>query len=362
MRSVPRWSRIRRAGIWLAAGAIAGAAWFAWQRPAGPDDTARSREIGRAVSVWAASRGLKADESRARDVVQSAGARHWLVLERAYWYPPSRGRTTLRREAERLAASLGLAVRVTLPSSDALNLDFTWPDGRACAAVRLVRQVFVAIVIDDLGYRLDTARRVVSLPCKLTCAIIPLTPHARACAAMASANGKEVYIHMPMQPIYQLPDVPEYRIVIKAGLSQAEVNARIARAFEDVPNAVGMNNHEGSTATTDRGLMDKVMAALKPHDCAFLDSGTIEGTVAYAAAHDAGLRLERRTVFLDADRGPGQIDRAFSLLLQLARRRGQAIGIGHHQFKATLDMLERRIPEAQRDGVEFVYASTLARR
>ena len=30
--------------------------------------------------------------------------------------------------------------------------------------------------------------------------------------------------------------------------------------------------------------------------------------------------------------------------------------------KATLDKLERRIPPAQREGVEFVYASTVARR
>lgn len=362
MRTSGRTDWLRRFG-WLLAGvlvaAVAGALWF---RSGGQDETARGREVGRALAVWASGRGLRADEARARDVTQSVAGRRWLVLERAYWYPPSRSRTTLRREAERLAASLGLTLRTAQPAANAMRLEFTWPDGRACATVHLTRQVFVAIVIDDLGYRLDTARRVAALPCRLTCAVIPLTPHARACAAMAAANGKEVFIHMPMQPLYQLPDVPEYRIVIKAGLSQADVSARIARAYEDVPNAVGLNNHEGSTASADRALMDMVMVALKPRDPVFLDSGTIETTVAWQAAQAAGLRWERRTVFLDAERGPGQIDAAFSLLLKRARTRGQAIGIGHHQFKATLEVLERRIPEAQREGVEFVYASTVARR
>ncbi len=217
----------------------------------------------------------------------------------------------------------------------------------------------LAICMDDFGFSLKSARRVCALPCRLTCAIIPLTGFATKTAEMAAAVGKEVFIHMPMQPTYRLPDVPEYSVVIGAGLSPDEIADRIARARASVPGAAGMNNHEGSLATEDPELMAHVMAVLGPLEFCFLDSMTTVNTTAWKAARDAGLCWGKNGDFLDADRSPPAIEAVFARAVARARRRGRAIIIGHAWSANTIDALERLIPAAQAEGITFVPVTEL---
>ena len=106
-------------------------------------------------------------------------------------------------------------------------------------------------------------------------------------------------------------------------------------------------------ATTDAAFMRDVVAELRPRGVVFLDSLTTGDSVAWRAARDGGLRWMRRSVFLDPDHtSEAAIETQFDLLLARARRRGAALAIGHHQFSRTLNVLERRIPEARRRGVE----------
>ena len=286
----------------------------------------------------------------------------WTFVERGFWHPPRRSARTLRVRLAAWAEAHGLLLRAATTPEGVLTADLALADGRPFARLRSRRQCFAAICIDDLGFSLQTARRVVALPCRLTCAIIPFTPHARAVAGLAAAHGKEVFIHMPMSSPFRVPEVPEYAIMLRPGMDRATITSCLDRAFQEVPNAVGLNNHEGSLATEDPTLMALVMEVLKPRNVVFLDSGTTEKTVAWMAARDGGLRWMRRNVFLDADpRSLQATEDEFARLIRLARARGQALAIGHHQFPTTLDVLERRIPEAQKQGVEFVFASALAR-
>ncbi len=236
---------------------------------------------------------------------------------------------------------------------------FAFPDGREVFALRFARQAFAAICLDDLGYRWEAAKRVVALPCKLTCAVIPLTPHARAVASLAAAGGKEVFLHMPMASRGRMPEVPEYGMMVRGGQTDPQVRANLARAFANLPNAVGMNNHEGSLATEDRVLMAAVMTVVKERGLVFLDSGTTVDSVAWRVARDAGVRWAKRDVFLDDPMPKPAVEAAFARLVALARSRGRAIGIGH-PHPSTLDVLERRIPEAQARGIVFVPVSALA--
>mgnify|MGYP001614653587 FL=1 len=44
-----------------------------------------------------------------------------------------------------------------------------------------------------------------------------------------------------------------------------------------------------------------------------------------------------------------------------ARKHGEAVAIGHHYFRGTLDCLKEGMPRYAKEGVEFVKASALAR-
>ena len=225
-----------------------------WQwRAATPleDDSGRCRQLDRAVRAWAAREGFPPREGSERRQSRDEGGRRWIAVERAYWFPPARSPGTVSRRLRRLAAALGLDCRETGRGRDTLVVAFAFPDGREVFALRFARQAFAAICLDDLGYRWEAAKRVVALPCKLTCAVIPLTPHARAVASLAAAGGKEVFLHMPMASRGRMPEVPEYGMMVRGGQTDPQVRANLARAFANLPNAVGMNNHEGSLATED---------------------------------------------------------------------------------------------------------------
>ena len=63
-------------------------------------------------------------------------------------------------------------------------------------------------------------------------------------------------------------------------------------------------------------------------------------------------------MFLDPDRTPDAIASQWNRLLGRARRNGFAIGIGH-PYPATLELLERVLPEISADGVMLVPLSVL---
>jgi hypothetical protein len=57
----------------------------------------------------------------------------------------------------------------------------------------------LAIIIDDCGQWLDTERAFVALPFPLTLSVLPHVRFGSAIARDASAAGKGVMLHLPMQ-------------------------------------------------------------------------------------------------------------------------------------------------------------------
>ena len=58
----------------------------------------------------------------------------------------------------------------------------------------------VAIVIDDFGLNTDQARCFLELDLPITFSVLPFLPHSIEVANMAHDEGREVMLHMPMQP------------------------------------------------------------------------------------------------------------------------------------------------------------------
>lgn len=213
----------------------------------------------------------------------------------------------------------------------------------------------IAIVIDDLGYHRQRGEAVIRLPVGVTCAIIPGTPHARHLAALAAGNEREVLIHMPMEGTDASRLDPGG---ILAGMSDADVTARVTEALAALPEARGLNNHMGSSITADRAAMTWLMSTLAEHRLFFLDSRTTPASVAEVVAREHGVRTAGRDVFLDNERDLERINARFNELLRIARRRGHAIAIGH-PYPETIAYLERVLPLLEEAGVEVVPVSEL---
>lgn len=215
----------------------------------------------------------------------------------------------------------------------------------------------LAIIIDDVGPDLAVARRLMALDPPVTLAILPYAAAAPVLAREAAEAGREVFVHLPMEPGGL--DDPGPWALSRAQDGQA-IGERVSWAFARVPGATGFNNHMGSGFTSDSLAMARVFAALTGSESlVFVDSLTGPRSVAAQAAREAGFPALRRDVFLDTDRDEAVIAARLEEALALAASRGHAIAIGH-PYAQTLTVLDSLAGRAQAHGVEIVTVSALA--
>lgn len=221
----------------------------------------------------------------------------------------------------------------------------------------------VAIVIDDFGLNYKKTppdEEWMALPGAMTFAVMPESPRTKKVAPLvSSAPSKELMIHYPFDPFQSLKlakDAVDPEDALKTA-------ALLDKAMKQIPNAKGLNNHRSYKATRNRPMMNAFMAQLKPTGLYFLDSKVSEKSVAHAEAAAAGIRAASNDVFLDTAELHTQAFCAKMLrqAVAIARKRGSAIAIGHHYYRTTFDCLKEEMPKHEKDGVEFVFASALAR-
>ena len=215
----------------------------------------------------------------------------------------------------------------------------------------------IAIIIDDIGYRLAEGRRAIALPGPIAYAVLPGAPRGSELADLASRNGKEVLLHLPLEAAnHDGPVEPES---IMLDMSREALHTAFRSALATVPNAVGVSNHQGSLITRHPGHMAWLMQEIRNRqDLYFIDSFTTRHSVALQVAAEAGVPAARRDIFLDHERSIAAVEREFERLKDRARLRGYAIAIGH-PFPETLTVLERQLPLLEQQGFELVSVSEL---
>ncbi|AHM76431.2 divergent polysaccharide deacetylase family protein [Yersinia hibernica] len=205
----------------------------------------------------------------------------------------------------------------------------------------------LSIVIDDFGYRPQNENKVLQMPLPISVAILPNAPYAKEMAVKAHNQGREILIHLPMAP---LSKQPLERDTLQPSMSSEEIQRIIRQAVNNVPYATGMNNHMGSAMTSSLPGMQKVMQELAHYQLYFLDSVTIGNSQASKAAEGTGVKVIKRKVFLDDSQNEAAIRQQFNRAVELARRNGSAIAIGH-PHPATIKVLQQMLPQLPADIV-----------
>lgn len=207
-------------------------------------------------------------------------------------------------------------------------------------------KAYMSIIIDDLGQSSERDQRTLALPGPVTMAVMPDTPHASDFARQAHKAGKTIILHMPMDPA-----TGPY--AWHPGLPTEELARRLDAALLKVPFAAGVNNHMGSRMTAEPTAMAWLMTELQRRDLFFVDSRTSAATVAAAKAQEDGLANVSRDVFLDDVRTTEAITAQLRQGVELARRQGSAVLIGH-PYAQTLEVLEREMPRLKSQGIELI--------
>ncbi len=214
----------------------------------------------------------------------------------------------------------------------------------------------LALIIDDVGLDTAAAARVLALDIPLTIAILPYADAAAATARTAEADGRDVLVHVPMEPLGLDDPGPNALLV---DLSDTDLRARIRWAMARVPGAIGLNNHMGSRFTRDPRAMRVALGAIAGQGPLFIDSMTTPDSRGSAVAEGLGLAALQRDIFLDHVIEADAIQAQLAAAESLARSQGYAVLIGH-PHGLTLDALEGWIGEAREAGFEFVTVTTLS--
>jgi len=219
-------------------------------------------------------------------------------------------------------------------------------------------QPIIAIVIDDMGLDRRRSEQTIALPAPLTLAYLAYAGNLDAQTGAARAAGHELLVHVPMEPGPGADPGPH---ALLTSLTPEELDRRIVWNLSQFTRFVGINNHMGSKATSDRPSMVAVMSKLRDRGLLFLDSRTSGATVAYAEAEKQGIPALQRDVFLDHDPSPIAVRAALDQVEEIARRRGHAIAIGHPK-DATIDALAEWLPDVRARGFALVPVSAVALR
>ncbi|MFI5142405.1 MAG: divergent polysaccharide deacetylase family protein [Thermoanaerobaculales bacterium] len=205
----------------------------------------------------------------------------------------------------------------------------------------------LAIVLDDAGESLEIVQEVAKLPASVAVAVLPNATHSAEVARALSSLGREVLLHMPMEPVANHGTGPGPGAV-EVGLTEDAVRERLDSALATVAVAKGVNNHMGSRATADAATMRAVMIELHRRGLYFLDSRTTADTVAESEARANGVPALHRDIFLDVVGEPDAVQQALTQAMARAREKGSALAIGH-VHPVTLAVLARELPNLPPD-------------
>lgn len=278
---------------------------------------------------------------------------------------PTRSRSTVVRLAPLFA---GMACLLTPVDSSRAAVAYALPALEPARILAPPAQILpqrlpgapeIAIVLDDMGHDIASIRRIAAWPIPLTAAFLPYVTDAPARVAIARAAGKEIFLHMPMQP--ENAAVDPGPLVLRIDQPKAEIRALLDQALARVPGSTGLNNHMGSLFTRMPEPMATVVDWAAARGLVLLDSRTTAESVAAALAAAAGLPHATRSVFLDHVDDPDAIRAQLARAEEQARRVGEAIAIGHPRA-ATLAVLEEWIPQALARGIHFTTVGEIARR
>lgn len=248
------------------------------------------------------------------------------------------------------------------PGHHVVHEDYTGVIHHPAEAPRKNRPVgtgTLAVIIDDMGKGLSEARALMDIGVPLTFAIIPGLPKVRRVAEEARQRGIEVIVHLPMEP----KGYPERRLEANGLLlsqSDDEIAGRVNSYLNEIPQAVGANNHMGSGFTEHRQKMAVVMGVLKERGLFFVDSKTSPVSVGDTVAREARVRAAVRNVFLDNIQESGYITKQLRQAASIARKRGSAIAICH-PHPATIQTLAVELPRLRDEGITFVPVSMLVK-
>jgi len=214
----------------------------------------------------------------------------------------------------------------------------------------------VAIIIDDIGSRANIVEKLQILNIPITVSVLVDEPFAASEVISAQNKNFEAIIHLPMQP-HNGQNGPKHHVISPESTIE-QMREILNHSCHIVPNAKGINNHQGSLATSKKDTMRTLFTVLKEKGFYFIDSRTSVDSVAYTVAQEMGIKSSFRDLFIDHIPTIEHSREQFLRLFELLQKKNSVLLIGH-PHETTIQTIKEVIPKLKQMRVKFVFASEL---
>lgn len=215
----------------------------------------------------------------------------------------------------------------------------------------------VAVLIDDIGYDPGALKKLLAIEAPMAFSVLPRTPHSRSSAEAIHRTGREVLLHLPMEP-HGYPARDPGRGALFVSMQAREIRRTLQEDMRSVPHAEGINNHMGSRFMEEREPLKTVFDVLRGRGLYFVDSLTTDASAAREVAAETGVPFAARDQFIDDAEDRSWARTHLERLLETREQWTELLLIGH-PYPETVAALEEMIPQFQSRGIEFVPLSAV---
>lgn len=214
----------------------------------------------------------------------------------------------------------------------------------------------IAVIIDDIGFDLKIVEELAGIPAPIAFAVLPHAPHAVEAARLLHAAGKEILLHLPMEP-RSYPGESPGAGALMADMDEGEIRRRIREGLAAVPFVSGVNNHMGSRFMEDEARLAIVMEELRKRDLFFVDSRTAADSRGRESAGRAGVRFAARDLFIDHAPGYAAALENLTGSFRQGRSNGAPVLMIGHPHAQTVRAIRDAMPVWKTEGVRVIPVS-----
>ncbi len=191
---------------------------------------------------------------------------------------------------------------------------------------RRFKKAILVIIIDDIS-SLRQIKKIKSLPFKVTPSIFPPSNMSETTPRLIKNLNGHYMIHLPLQS--HSAKMNRFRKTLMIYDSKRKIQNRVKEIRRLFPKAIFINNHTGSTFTSNYHASKTLLKELIKYNFIFVDSKTTGKSKIKRVLKEFGKVYIGRDFFLDNTQSVSYILRQLKRAVKLAKKRGYAIVIGH---------------------------------
>ena len=216
----------------------------------------------------------------------------------------------------------------------------------------------IAIVIGGMGLSTTATETAIdTLPGEITLAFAPYGDEVDRLTNRARQSGHELALQIPLEP-YDYPDNDPGPHTLLTGLSTDQNRDRLHWIMSRFTGYVGVLNYMGARFTASDESLRPILGELRDRGLIYLDDGTSPRSIAGQISNEVGLPFAQANIVIDAVPSQKEIESQLARLVEIAKLRGIAIGVGSG-LPITIQAIDEWADQLKNEGVTLVPASVV---